>query len=515
MSFVVSVKWGVYILFVAAIFVVYRLVVAKWVSPLRHIPGPLLARMTGKRLEVYTVIGKMACIGRKDYEAYGDIYVCAPNAVSITNPADIRMLLNNPLVPKAPYYRILRFTGIDNTVSTQDMELANSRRRQMGPYFNPTYLAKMEQTIMQRGILSIKHKWDQLIERSMDGAAEVNYSHDFLFASFDTIGTLIFGRQIKELRTNDVATAHWIDTTVTYIGVRSMLQLFPQIKIPLFEFPWERRYTTLSTYIDVSIDQRRQHLAELASTGREDKRPTDLLQAFIDAEDPESKVQMTHAQIHGECMLMMLAGADTVAHTISWAVHFLTLHPKFYARAVSEVRSAFDSGHTISYSECRAKLPFVEACLYESLRLAPVTGGMLPRVSPAGGLMIQGHFVPEGTFVFVNFASSNHHKKTWCRPYEFDPTRFLDDSEARHNVFTFSSGKRICPGRHLAWWEMLTVFANILKDYDWRLPADFTHLGPNILDEHGYPKQMESQQFIVVKPANAERDCRLIITKRQ
>ncbi|KAJ2373893.1 hypothetical protein GGI05_007384, partial [Coemansia sp. RSA 2603] len=333
---------------------------------------------------------------RNDYSKYGDIFVCAPNAICISNPTDVRILLNNPAVPKAHYYNILRFTGIDNTVSAQDMDLANSRRRQMGPYFNAAYLAKMEQVIMHRGILSIKQKWDKLINQSADGVAEVNFGHDLLFSSFDTIGTLIFGRQIKELQVNDAATARWIDSTVTYIGVRSMLQLLPQFPLSLFPWPWERRYKTLSTYIHESIENRRRLLDNISEKGGTDGKPVDLLQAFIDAEDPESKVRMSHAQIHGECMLMMLAGADTVAHTIAWTIHLLTLYPDHYARAVAEVRGRFEPDHLIIYSECRTNLPFVEACLYESLRLAPVTGGLLPRMAPKGGLTIQGHFIPEG-----------------------------------------------------------------------------------------------------------------------
>ncbi|KAJ2856562.1 hypothetical protein J3B02_001526 [Coemansia erecta] len=513
-----TIDWRLYLLTLLgalAVHIVYKIYVALYISPLRRIPGSLLSRITWTRLKTHVAIGKMAYLGKQDYARYGDIYVCAPNAVSISNPNDIRLLLNNPTVPKGHFYNILRFTGIDNTVSTQDMDLANSRRRQMGPYFNPTYLAKMEKTIMQRGILSVKDKWDRLIAQSSDGVVEVNYSHDFLFASFDTIGTLIYGRQIKELQTNDAATAKWIDTTVTYLGMRSMLQLLPKFPLSLIEWPWDKRYKTLSVYIHESINARREYLAGLAETDGQFKKPTDLLQAFIDAEDPESKVRMSHSQIHGECVLMMLAGADTIAHTVAWTVHLLTLYPAHYKRAVAEVRSKFAAEHLISYSECRTQLPFVEACLYESLRLAPVTGGLLPRMSPKGGVVIQGHFIPEGTMIFVNFASANHHSSSWERPFQFDPTRFLADSELRHNVLTFSSGKRICPGRHLAWWEMLTVLANILKDYDWELPADLTHLGPGVLDEHGYPRQMDSQQFIVVKPANVERDCRLVITKRK
>ncbi|KAJ2349995.1 hypothetical protein IWW50_002297 [Coemansia erecta] len=489
-------------------FGLYRLIHGLFFSPLRNIPGSTVSRLTAKRLEMSTIFGWMSHLGRGDYEKYGDVFIVTPSAVAISNPNDIRTVLGNAGVAKSSYYNILRFTGIDNTVSTQDFELANTRHRQLAPFFKRAYLAKMEPTIMRHGIEAIKRKWDGVIAESADGTAEVNYCNDFLFAAFDIIGTLVYGRQLEELNTNNAKTAKWIDTTVTYLGIRSMVQLVLKYPFSLLMQPWESRYDKLSAYINKAIHERKDHLAR----GKE--RPADLLQAFIDAEDPESRVRMCHEQIHGECVLMMLAGSDTTSHTISWTLHLLMLYPQHYRRALAEVRARFAPDHMITHDECRAQLPFIEACVLESLRLAPVTGGLLPRMAPRGGMHIQGHYIPEGTTVFINLAAANHHERVWQRPHEFDPTRFIDSPDARHNVLTFSHGRRTCPGKNLAMWEMLTILANVLKDYDMQLPADYTHLGPHILDKHGFPRQMDAQQYIVVKPVDAERDCRILISKR-
>ncbi|KAJ2820949.1 hypothetical protein FBU31_005062 [Coemansia sp. 'formosensis'] len=443
------------------------------------------------------------------------MYVLMPNAVGIGNPVDIRALLGNPTVRKSDHYKTLQFTGTDNTVSARDFELANLRHRQLGPYFNPSFLSKMEQKIMDHGIVSIKKKWDDLIARAPTGRVEVNYCDDFLYLAFDTIGVLAFGNQIEELSVNDTQTAKRVASLIFYLGVRALFQLLPSWLATLLLYPWEGRYTQFSEYAHKSIATRRHLIAAQANESQECKKPADLLQAFIDAEDPMSKVRMDSGQIHGECVLMMMAGTDTVSGTLTWAVHLLMLHPEHYKRAVDEVRSQFSQDRVITYSEGRAQLPFIEACLYESLRLAPITGGLLPRMSPKGGITIQGHFIPEGTVIAVNLFAANHHPAFWSQPRVFNPQRFLDDDSARHNVLTFSSGKRVCPGRQLAWWEMLTVFANILKDYDWELPADYTHLGPDVLDKHGCPRQMDETQFIIIKPARPDRDCRLVVSKHK
>ncbi|KAI9482047.1 cytochrome P450 4F12 [Coemansia mojavensis] len=473
--------------------IVYRAINAFYYSRFRHIPGSPISRITAKRAEVCTILGKMSRLGRHDFEKYGDIFVLTPDSICISNPRDIRALLANPTTAKSSYYNILRFTGIDNTVSAQDIELANTRHRQIGPFFKPTYLAKMEHIIIKHGIEAIKAKWDRAIADSAHGVAEVNFGHDFLLAAFDIIGTLVCGQPINQ------KTAQWIDTTLTCIGIRSMVQLV----LP-FTWPLDSRYNQLSDYIHKAIHRRREYLAN------GNPKPADLLQAFIDAEDPQSKVQMSHDQIHGECMLMMMAGSDTTSHTISWTVHFLMLYPHHYQRAKDEVQGKV----TITYSDCRAHLPFIEACIFESLRLAPVTGGLLPRKAPQGGIYVQGHFIPEGTTIFVNLAAANHHPEYWQHPHEFNPLRFIENSDLKHNVLTFSHGRRTCPGKHLAMWEMTTILANIIKDYDMRLPPDLTHLGPHILNKHGYPRPMDSQQYIVVKPVDAQRDCRILISKR-
>ncbi|KAJ2881058.1 hypothetical protein IWW38_005851, partial [Coemansia aciculifera] len=225
----------------------------------------------------------------------------------------------------------------------------------------------MEQRIMDHGIVSIKKKWDNLISQASDGRAEVNYCDDFLYLAFDTIGVLAFGKQIDELSVNDAATARWIANIVTYLGVRAMFQMLPPLLAKVVLFPWEGRYNRFIAYAHEAVTARRQLIAAQHHKGKERSMPVDLLQAFIDAEDPMSSVRMSSEQIHGECVLMMMAGSDTVSGTLTWAVHLLMLHPEHYKRAVAEVRGQFAQDHIITYNECRAQLPFVEACLHESL----------------------------------------------------------------------------------------------------------------------------------------------------
>ncbi|KAJ1897687.1 hypothetical protein LPJ81_004486 [Coemansia sp. IMI 209127] len=492
---------------------VYRVAYSFFFSPLRNIRGPWLARLTSLRADILIASGFMWKLARNDFAEYGDLFVTMPDAVTVCDPDDIRMLLGNPTVNKASFYRILKFTGIENTLSYQNNADALVRHRQIGPFLKTGYLSKMEDTIMREGVISIKNKWDKLLDESPSSAVEVNYSDDFTIGVFGIISTLVYGRKIKELNDNSADTAIWIKKSLSFLGTRSMVNMLPSFVSRILLSPWEHYYTRLSNYTHESISQRKSHLNELETSGKDNERPTDLLQALIDAEDAESKSKMSYDEIHSECLLMMQAGTDTTSQTISTTLHLLLLHPHYHNMAVDEVRSQFSPDHVVTYNECRDKLPFLEACFFESLRLEPVTGGILGRTAPKGGVTIKGQFIPEGTSLLVNLAAANRHSRHWDRPLEFDPTRFIGNRDARNKIMTFSYGRRACPGRQLAWWEMLTILANVLKDYDLKVPSDCTHFGPDVLGENGYPKTMDWRMFITIKPENSERDCRVLVSR--
>ncbi|KAJ1933381.1 hypothetical protein FBU59_006046, partial [Linderina macrospora] len=216
--------------------------------------------------------------------------------------------------------------------------------------------------------------------------------------------------------------------------------------------------------------------------------------------------------ILAETIVTLLAGSETSSNTLLWTIHLLLLNPVSMKRVVDEVRTKFAKDHVITYSEGRTGLPFLEACLYESMRLKPVSGGQWPRLVPKGGVTVCGHFLPEGTEVCLNFSGIHHHADYWSDPYAFNPERFMDNDEAKRKLLTFGTGVRICPGRNLAWLEMVPILANLLKDFDIGLP-DNVPFGPEILDEDGYPKVMDSKHFIVPAPTNSDRDGRIIISR--
>ncbi|KAJ2802347.1 hypothetical protein H4R20_003316 [Coemansia guatemalensis] len=510
-----------YVVLIAAlgvlVIIAYRVWNALFISPLREIPGPLIPRMFAQHLEIATLSSQMAFLGLYGGQKYGDIYVCQPKSVVITDPADIRAILSTPSFVKSEYYRILRFTGLTSTICTTDRAEMSKKRRMIGPYFSTSYLNKMEPIVLEHGVHAVIQRWDKQLQG--ESHIRVNYCEVFALCTLNIISRLVYGQEVSALDPKLSNTHKWMAKSTTYISARALLRLLPKPIFKLVTMPWEHLYDRIAGHVQSSIDTRKRLLLQLAKDGKGAEKPADMLQALLDCEDPESKVHFSREQIHSESLLLLIGGIDPTAFTMTWTVHLLLLYPECYRKAVQEVRSAFPSNGVddkpITYAEAKAKLLYLEACILESMRLAPVPSMMIPRVVPEGGTTIKGYYLPPGTTIFANMLGSHLSPDYWKEPHRFYPDRFLDpaNSRASHNVFVFGYGNRICMGKHLAWMNMHTILANILRRYDFALPEDYTRRGPTVIDpKTGFPKLMDASYFISRKPKQ-DADCWVTVSK--
>ncbi|KAJ2804281.1 hypothetical protein H4R20_002572 [Coemansia guatemalensis] len=487
----------------------WKIVYALFLSPLRNVPGSFWHRISKIPVLIHDIRGSEREFMLKNYEKYGSIFVMEPHKVGLCDYNDCMVILGSHAFTKDILYSRVDFIE-QNTFLTRDPEMNRSRRRQIGPALAPKNLRTMEPVILAAGVQQLIEKWDQAIAESSDGRARICYFNDFSLMTFDIISSLGFGQEHRSLTTGDLRVVEWVRQSFTL--------MFLQIVTPLIKRRPFKQLFAGSLYSGVgefiafgskAIEQRKEELA--ASDGT--NKPKDILQSFVDAEDPESRIRMTPSQVTAETIVSLLAGADTSSNTLSWTIHLLLLHPKYLRQAKREVRSAFNCNELIMFHDAKEKLPFLEACIYESMRLRPVSGN-LPRSIPRGGVVLQDHFIPEGHTCSVSIPAANMNSTTWKKPFIFYPKRFIGNEANKRKLLTFSAGVRVCPGRHLAWFEMLTTLANILNTYELELPEDalFT---PHHRDERDQPVIMPHATAITCAPRFPERDCVVIVSKRR
>ncbi|KAJ2825296.1 hypothetical protein IWW50_002919, partial [Coemansia erecta] len=279
----------------------------------------------------------------------------------------------------------------------------------------------MEPLVFEYGIRAVMRRWDTLLKQSITGQIRVNYNLTFRMCTFNVTSRLVYGQEIAALdaRNSDLSIK-WMSESTTYLFVRAlMMVILPKPMLYIAALMWDHRFKPFLNHIHNSIAERKRLLA---TVDKKDERPVDLLQALIDCEDPESKVRLTGNQIHTEATMQMIAAVDTSAYTLTWTTHLFMLYPECYQRVVREVRTQFPLSDTdavpeITYAMAKASLPYLEACLHESMRMMPIIQAMLPRVVPEEGTTIKGHFLPGGTTVFCNVPGSHLNPKYWQDPH--------------------------------------------------------------------------------------------------
>ena len=122
--------------------------------------------------------------------------------------------------------------------------------------------------------------------------------------------------------------------------------------------------------------------------------------------------------------------------------------------------------------DATARLPYLNAVLEETMRIFPPSPVGPPRVSPPGGELVDGTFVPGGTYVSTDVWTIHHDARTVGKfPDKFMPERWCDWPNRPYTV-PFSIGPRMCIGVTLAWVEMRIALAKTVLAFDWELAAD-------------------------------------------
>ncbi|WP_185057364.1 cytochrome P450 [Thermocatellispora tengchongensis] len=190
----------------------------------------------------------------------------------------------------------------------------------------------------------------------------------------------------------------------------------------------------------------------------------DLLGLLARATGPDGD-SLDPAEIRDQVLVFLLAGYETTATSLAFALHLLARHPETRERAQAEIDAVL-GGRMPEAADLDA-LPYTTMVLKEAMRLypaAPVIGRMA-----VTDVEIGGHRIPSGANVLVSPWVTHRHPAYWEEPERFDPERFTPEREAarpRYAWFPFGGGPRACIGRHFSMLESVLALAMVLRTYD-------------------------------------------------
>ncbi|CAN6171354.1 unnamed protein product [Urochloa humidicola] len=169
---------------------------------------------------------------------------------------------------------------------------------------------------------------------------------------------------------------------------------------------------------------------------------------------------------------LFVAGSETLATALQWAMAELMRNPRVMHKAQEEIRRVLKGQDGVT-EECLSTLHYLHLVIKETLRLHPPAPLLLPRQcrSPC---RVLGFDVPVGATVLVNVWAICRDPTHWDAPEEFVPERFegkdIDFRGADFEFIPFGAGRRMCPGVAFGLANMELVLASLLYHFDWELP---------------------------------------------
>jgi cytochrome P450 len=421
-------------------------------APVRPImPPPMWRRLSGE-LATNWVAGWPRAAFR---ERYMFARVLTVRNHIINDPDAVgRVLLDNAANYEKPALikRILS-PAVGWNLLVADGEVWREQRRLMAPVFTPSAVESFT-AIFREVAREQADRW------ALDRPGRVDVAEAATHATFEVMSRSLFSGEAA--LTSKGAAAH-ISATLASAGKYSVAKLIGA--------PWLDRSSIRRRGLKGAAFLRDQ-LTELIRRRQTSPSPpqdfmTRLLDAFAEGHPPEEAAELAL----GNGVLFFVAGHETTANALTWALYLMGGDPVVQERAADEAQAAVAGGG--SPMQVVGRLSYLRMVLDETMRLYPPATRM--DRSPLEDDVLCRRPVLKGDMVTIWPWLLHRHELLWNEPDFFDPENFSAAARARQHRFQyipFGAGPRICIGSAFAINEALLILAEWLSRYRFRLDPD-------------------------------------------
>ena len=178
---------------------------------------------------------------------------------------------------------------------------------------------------------------------------------------------------------------------------------------------------------------------------------SDIMSMLLVARDDEG-TGLTDEEVRDELVTLLLAGHETTATAVSWAIERLVRHPDKLARLVEEIDTQPES----------ASGEYLTAVINETLRVRPPQGVVVRKL--VDELQVGGFLLPTDTTVAISVYATNRNPRVYEDPASFRPERFLENTPGTYSWVPFGGGIRRCIGSALALLESKLILRTMLAE---------------------------------------------------
>jgi cytochrome P450/nitrite reductase/ring-hydroxylating ferredoxin subunit len=431
---------------------------------LEDLPGPRALPLIGNALEFDP---KSFHILLEDWARdHGDMYQFSlgpDRAMAIARPELIADVLRrrpdtfSRHKSNAPVFAELGVPG----VFTAEGEAWRPQRRLIMRALGPRRL-RASFAVVQEVTRRLKNRWEAAAERE----EVVDLQEDMVRFTVDVATRLVFSEETNVLEEG----AHWLVDSISPLLPKIMQRIIALLPYwRYFKLPSDRE-------VERGLDEVREWLSDVIARKREEleadperaKSPRTFLEAVLTATDADGR-PFDDELIFGNAIQSLIAGEDTTANTMSWAVHLLLDAPDARAKLVDAVDETLGDSAVPASMATTAELDAVDAVANETMRLKPVVphiGFTAVRDTTVGDVEVE-----EGTGVVALTRMPGISPEYVDEPDRFHPGRWDDPkllaTMQRSGTFVpFGSGPRICPGRSLALLEIEMVLSMLYRNFE-------------------------------------------------
>ncbi|CAI0374457.1 unnamed protein product [Linum tenue] len=384
-----------------------------------------------------------------------------------------------------------------------DLETWKQRRRVIAPGFHASYLEAMVKIFTDCSERSITKFEELLGAQALNGGREpieLDLEAEFSNLALDIIGLGVFNYDFGSV-TKESPVIKAVYGTLFEAEHRSTFYI-PYWKIPLARWivPRQRKFHSDLKVINDCLDglimnakdtREEADVEKLQQRDYSNIKDASLLRFLVDMRGDD----VDNRQLRDDLMTMLIAGHETTAAVLTWAVFLLAQNPSKMKKAQAELDAVL--GQEKPTFESLKKLEYIRLIVVESLRLYPqppllIRRSLKPDVLPGGYQgSPDGYAIPAGTDIFVSVYNLHRSPHFWDRPNDFEPERFLvtktnesvegwagfDPSRSPGALYPnevvsdfallpFGGGPRKCVGDQFALMESTVALAMLLQKFD-------------------------------------------------
>ena len=191
-----------------------------------------------------------------------------------------------------------------------------------------------------------------------------------------------------------------------------------------------------------------------------------MLSLLLLARDEDGQ-PMQDIELKDELITMLMAGHETTATALAWAMYWIHKLPDVKAKLTAELDSLGENMDPMAI----AALPYLTAVASETLRIYPIAPIAAPRISTEE-ITINGRAFPPNTYLAPAIYSVHHRLDLYPDSKEFRPERFLENQFSSSEFIPFGGGSRRCLGYALAKLELNLILATLLTQHSFQLAGD-------------------------------------------